>query len=83
MNREDDKQYARIAFLPSGHPAPAVLTASEAIELLRLDGEHPERTLKYWRDEGDLQGVRLGRKVRYRLVDIEHFLARKAGENGE
>ncbi len=83
MNCENDKQYARIAFLPSGRPAPAVLTASEAIELLRLDGKNPERTLKFWRDEGQLQGVYLGRRIRYRLVDVERFLARKAGENGD
>lgn len=77
----EEKQSFSIAFLPSGKPVPFVLTAEELIELLRLEGNSPERTLKFWRDEGDLQGVRLGRKVRYRLVDIERFLARKVGEN--
>ena len=83
MTDEEKQPFSSIAFLPSGRPAPVVLTASEAIELLRLDGKNPERTLKFWRDEGDLRGIRLGRKVRYRLVDIERFLARKVGENGD
>lgn len=83
MTEKSDNQVFQIAFLPNGQPAPAVLTAEELIELLRLDGKNPERTLKYWRDEGQLQGVRLGRKVRYRLVDVQEFLAQKVGENGD
>jgi len=78
-----DRQFVPVAYLPNGQPAPVVLTAEETIELLRLDGNNPGRTLKYWRDEGQLQGVRLGRKVRYRLVDVQEFLARKVGENGD
>ena len=66
-----------IIFLPSGKPAPAVLTAVEAAEFLRLDGKHPERTLKYWRDEGELMGIQLGRRIRYRLEDVMSFLAKK------
>jgi excisionase family DNA binding protein len=67
-----------IIFLPSGKPAPAVLTAEEAAEFLRLDGKNPDRTLKYWRDEGELAGFRLGRRIRYRLEDVLSFLAKKA-----
>jgi len=80
---EANRQFVSVAFLPDGRPAPLVLTAAETIQLLRLGGNNPERTLKYWRDEGQLQGVRLGRKVRYRLVDVQEFLARKVGENGD
>jgi hypothetical protein len=68
----------QIAFMPSGKPCPVVLTAGEVVELLRLDG-NGERTLKYYRDEGELVGFRLGRKVRYRLADVMAFLAKKAG----
>lgn len=67
-----------VAFMPDGRPAPAVLTAEEAIELLRLDGPNPARTLKYYRDNNELVGFRIGRKVRYPLNEVMLFLARKA-----
>lgn len=73
----DTAQYT-IPFLPDGRPCPAVLTADELIGLLRLDGEHPGRCLKYWRDTGQLRGIRLGKTLRYRLCDIQGFLERKA-----
>lgn len=72
-----DEQTFSVVFLPDGRPAPAVLTAAEVVSLLRLDGKHPERTLKYYRDEGLLCGVRIGRKVRYPLSEIMRFLAQK------
>jgi hypothetical protein len=74
----NDKLNQPIAFLPSGRPAPVVLTSDEVIELLRLEGKSPERTLKFYRDERQLTGIRIGRKVRYRLADIEKFLEQKA-----
>lgn len=70
-----------VVFLPDGRPAPAVLTADEAAALLRLDGAHPERTLKYYRDEGQLTGIRLGKKVRYPLFEIMRFLSEKTAES--
>ncbi len=76
----DHAQYGSIPFLPDGRPCPAVMTAAELAEFLRLDGEHPERCLKYWRDMGLLRGVRLGKTLRYRLCDVEDFLARKVAE---
>jgi hypothetical protein len=76
-----ESQKFSVIFLPDGRPAPAVLTAEETISLLRLDGEHPERCLKYWRDRGLLRGVRLGKTLRYRLSDIEAFLAQKVRES--
>lgn len=77
----DTIKLAQIAFMPSGKPAPVVLTSEELIELLRLDGNNPLRTLKFYRDEGLLRGVQIGRKTRYRLCDVLLFLAKKAGEN--
>lgn len=70
-----------VVFLPDGRPAPAILTAEETVGLLRLEGEHPERTLKYWRDERQLTGVRLGRKVRYPLAEVLRFIAEKTAES--
>jgi hypothetical protein len=72
----DNAQYASILFLPSGRPCPAVMTAAELAEFLRLDGK-AERTLKFWRDTGLLRGTRLGRRVRYRLCDVLVFLDNK------
>ena len=69
-----------IAFLPDGRPCPAIMTAEEVARLLRLDGDHPERCLKYWRDQHELKGIILGKKVRYRLQDILDFLATKAAK---
>jgi hypothetical protein len=75
----DNKNLA-VAFLPDGRPAPAVLTAEETALFLRLGGNgKAERTLKYWRDQGLLRGVRLGKTLRYRLCDVEAFLDRKTG----
>lgn len=79
---EHIKQFV-VLFLPSGKPAPAVLTAEETAELLRLDNGDPLRTLKFYRDEGELRGVRIGRRIRYRLEDVERFLKQKAEKNGE
>ena len=72
-----NEQALPVVFLPDGRPAPGVLTADETIELLRLDGNHPERTLKFYRDEGLLVGVRIGRKVRYPLNEVMRFIAQK------
>jgi len=75
------EQKYSVVFLPDGRPAPAILTADETIELLRLDGNHPERALKYYRDEGMLCGVRIGRKVRYPLDEVMRFLAQKVAKS--
>jgi len=77
----EQETFSSIPFLPDGRPAPAVLTADETIELLRLDGCNPERTLKYYRDEGELCGVRIGRKVRYPLDEVMRFLAQKVAKS--
>jgi hypothetical protein len=66
-------------FMPNGQPAPAILTADEAAAFLRLDG-NGERTLKYWRDTNQLQGVRLGKKVRYPLSELLEFTSRKLNQ---
>ena len=72
-----EKTYSSIPFMPDGRPAPLVLTADEVIFLLRLDGNSPERTLKFYRDEGLLKGIRIGRRVRYPLSEVLRFLAQK------
>jgi len=57
-----------------------VLTGEEVAELLRLDG-NGQRALKYWRDQGALVGIRIGRKVRYPLDEVLRFLAEKVAKS--
>lgn len=77
----EKQTFSSVVFLPDGRPAPAVLTADETASLLRLDSTNPLRTLKYWRDEGLLVGIPLGRKVRYPLTEVMRFLAQKAAKS--
>jgi len=58
-----------------------LLTQREAATLLRLS----ERTLERWRVAGDgPKKVRLGRSIRYRLADIEAYIAaRVVGSTSE
>ncbi len=60
-----------------------LLTPIEAAQYLRLDetGQHsPDsaaRTLKYWRDRGELKATKFARRVWYRREELDQFLARK------
>ncbi len=66
------------AILPDGNggftPCPELLTEDEAIRYLRLDidGPHnPNGTLKYYRDQGVLRAVRIGRNLRYPRKELD------------
>jgi hypothetical protein len=73
------EQTFSVAFMPDGKPAPAVMTGAEVVVFLRLDG-NGERTLKFYRDEGKIVGIRIGRKVRYPLDEVLRFLAEKVAK---
>ena len=71
------------AVLPMGlaglKPCPELLTETEAISYLRLDldgPENPSLTLRYYRERGLLRGTRVGRRLRYRRIELERFLER-------
>ena len=71
--------------LPDGNggftPCPELLTEDETIRYLRLDGDgspDPVRTLTYYRNNGQLRAIKVGRKNRYRRRDLENFLAEKS-----
>ena len=59
---------------------PELLNPIEAAQYLRLDelGSHtPQtavRTLKYWRDRGDLRATKYARRVWYRRSELDRFL---------
>jgi hypothetical protein len=76
----DSFEHISIPFMPDGRPAPGVMTAEEAAAFLRLDGTG-QRALKYWRDQGELTGIKIGRRVRYPLTEIMRFLAQKVEKN--
>lgn len=73
----DDPLFYPTVFMPNGKPAPLVLTEQELIVLLRLDVEGPKDpriTLQYYRDKGLLQGIRIGKRMRYTLGEVLKFL---------
>ena len=81
-----DSNYCKhVVFFPDGRPVPEVLTEQEAIEFLRLnDGpKHPEMTLQYYRSEGLLKGIKIGRKLRYTKTEMLRFLERLYGAKEE
>lgn len=60
-------------------PCPELLTEAEAIRYLRLDVDGPSNpadTLRYYRERGLLNGTQVGRRLRYRRVELDRFLER-------
>ena len=55
-------------------PCPEVLTEDEAIRYLRLDVDGPKNprgTLKYYRDQGVLRAIHIGRNLRYPRKELD------------
>ena len=76
------------AILPDGNggftPCPELLTESEAIRFLRLDGisvEDPANTLRYYRKKGLLRATQVGKCIRYRRTELERLLDRLTEAN--
>jgi hypothetical protein len=62
-------------------PCPPLLTEDEVIRYLRLDVDgtpNPKQTLKYYRDKGELTAIKVGKTNKYRVQDVDDFLARKS-----
>jgi hypothetical protein len=61
---------------------PELLTEAEAIRYLRLDVDgpaKPELTLRYYREKGLLFATRVGRRLRYRRVELDCLLESLTG----
>jgi hypothetical protein len=77
MNNQNEITYIGPVYMSDGAPAPEVMTAHEAIRFLRLDEadlKNPANTLQYYRDKGDLKGIRIGKSIRYTKEDLLNFL---------
>ena len=77
MNNQNENIYIGPVYMPDGTPAPEVLTRDEAIRFLRLDEadlKNPAISLQYYRDKGDLKGIRIGKTIRYTKTDLLNFL---------
>lgn len=58
------------------------MTPVEAAQFLRLDqiGHTPrsaQRTMDYWRNQGELIATKYGRRVWYLIIELEAFLKKK------
>lgn len=63
--------------MPDGRPAPTLLTAKEAVAFLRLETtsrKNPDKSLQFYRDNGELEFIRLGRDAMYPLEALLKFL---------
>ncbi len=77
MNSQENFTYIGPVYMPDGRPAPEVMTQEEAILFLRLneaDLKNPATTLQYYRDKGELNGIRIGKTIRYTKEDLLDFL---------
>lgn len=62
-------------YMPDGRIMPELLTEQEAILFLRLEKENnPERTLKYYRDKGQLRGLKIGTNFLYSKRELLNFI---------
>ena len=62
-------------YMPDGSIMPELLTEQEAIQFLRLDTENnPSRTLKYYRDKGQLRAVKIGSNLLYPKQKLLSFI---------
>ena len=69
----------QVSLFPDGTPIPYLLTEQEAIIFLRLDTDtvkNPSRTIKYYRDKGQLRGTRIGNNYCYTKKELLAFIDR-------
>jgi hypothetical protein len=68
-------------YMPDGSIMPELLTEQEACIFLRIDMEsNPTRTLKYYRDKGQLRAVKIGTNLLYPKQELLSFIP-KRGRN--
>ena len=95
MPNNDNNAYNKVmtvgvAVLPDGNggytPCPELLTEDEAIRYLRLDVNgynNPKATLKYYRDQGVLQAVQIGKKLVYPRKELDSMVEKLLEKRGD
>ena len=67
----------QIDYFADGSIVPCLLTEEEAVKFLRIDTENnPQRTLKYYRDKGQLRATRIGNNYCYMKKELLAFIDR-------
>ncbi len=62
-------------YMPDGSIMPELLIEQEVVIFLRLDTENnPKRTLKYYRDKGQLRAVKIGTNLLYPKQELLNFI---------
>lgn len=87
---ENEARYNTVStVLPDGNggfvPCPELLTEQEAIRYLRLDANgcnNPKATLKYYRDQGILRAVQIGKKLVYPRRELDLMVDRLLEKRG-
>ena len=75
MSNSNDYSNTGPVYMPDGSIMPELLTEQEAILFLRLDTENnPSRTLKYYRDKGQLRAVKIGTNLLYPKSELLNFI---------
>jgi hypothetical protein len=75
MNNQKDYTNMGLVYMPDGSIMPELLTEQEAVLFLRLDKENnPTRTLKYYRDKGQLRAVKIGTSLLYPKQELLSFI---------
>lgn len=75
MSSQNENLYIGPGYMPNGCIMPELLTEDEAILFLRLEKENnPSRTLKFYRDKGQLRGLRIGANFLYPKQELLKFI---------
>lgn len=62
-------------YMPDGSIMPELLTEQETVKFLRLETENnPIRTLKYYRNKGQLRCVKIGTNLLYPKQELLSFI---------
>ena len=74
MNKEVNNHIDTL-YMPDGSIMPELLTEDEATIWLRLETEkNSSRTLKYYRDKGQLRAVKIGTNLLYPKLELLNFI---------
>jgi hypothetical protein len=60
--------------MPSGRPAPYLMTQDEVLELLRIDARQPNQAINRIRREGHLPAIRVGKRNLFRSSDVRTMI---------